>query len=218
VNIGIRQKTLGNRTGKGMNRKIVICLLTGCLMCIALFAEAQQPGKVPKIGYVSNRVRPSPSSPDFGQEAFRQGLRDVGYADGKNVVVEYRYAEGKDNRLPDLVGELIQLKVDVIVSATIRGIRAAKQATKTIPIIMVTTVDPVAAGLVDSLARPGGNITGVTRLTRDLSGKRLELLKESVSKVSRVGVLWDASGQAGQVVALDPMKLRGAHSRYRFYL
>src|SRR6266404_9277658 len=116
--------------------------------------------KIPKIGYVSNRVRPSPSSPDFGQEAFRKGLRDVGYADGKNVVVEYRYAEGRDNRLADLVGELIQLKVDVIVSATIRGIRAAKQATKTIPIIMVTTVGPVVAGLVDSLARPGGNITG----------------------------------------------------------
>ena len=122
-------------------------------------------------------------------------MRDVGYADGKNVVVEYRYAEGKDNRIPDLVAELIQLKVDVIVSATIRGIRAAKQATKTIPIIMVTTADPVAAGLVESLARPGGNVTGLTRLTRDLSGKRLELLKESVPKVSRVGVLWDASGQ-----------------------
>jgi ABC-type uncharacterized transport system substrate-binding protein len=118
---------------KTMSEQILVWLLSTFLLTAVSLAEAQQPGKLPKIGYVSNRVRPSPSSPDFGQEAFRQGLRDVGYADGKNVVVEYRYAEGKENRLRDLVGELIQLKADVIVSATIRGIRAAKQATKTIP-------------------------------------------------------------------------------------
>jgi putative ABC transport system substrate-binding protein len=165
---------------------------------LCLSAGAQQSAKIPRIGYVSNRVKPSPDSPDSGEAAFRQGLRDVGYADGKNIFIEHRYAEGKEDRLPELVAELIQLRVDVIVSATIRGIRAAKQATKTIPIIMVTTADPVAAGFVESLARPGGNVTGLTRLTRDLSGKRLELLKESIPKVSRVGVLWDSSGQAGQ--------------------
>ena len=134
--------------------------------------------------------------PDRFEDAFRQALWDLGYIEEKNIVVEYRYAEGMEGRLPDLVAELIQLKVDVIVSATIRGIRAAKQATKTIPIVMVTTADPVAAGLVDSLARPGGNITGLTRLTRELSGKRLEVLKEVVPGISRVGVLWNASGQA----------------------
>ena len=180
-------------------RELIFCLALGALLFTPWArVEAQQPNKIPRIGYVSNRVKPSPSSPDFGQEAFRQGLRDVGYTDGKNILVEYRYAEGKDDRLPELVAEVIQLKVDVIVSPTIRGILAAKQATKTIPIVMVTTADPVAAGLVESLARPGGNVTGVTRLTRDLSGKRLELLKEAVPKVSRIGVLWNASGQAGQ--------------------
>ena len=124
--------------------------------------------------------------------AFRQGLRDLGYIEGKNILVEYRYIEGKRDRIPGLVAELVQLKVDVLVSGTLPAIRAAKQATKTIPIVMVTTMDPVATGLVDSLARPGGNITGLTRLTRDLSGKRLELLKEVVPGISRVGVLWDA--------------------------
>ena len=177
---------------KNITALIFLCML----FATGVTAEAQQPGRTRIIGYVSNRVKPTANSPDLGQEAFRRGLRDVGYTEGKNILIEYRYAEGKDDRLPILVAELIQLKVDVIVSATIRGIRAAKQATKTIPIIMVTTADPVATGLVDSLARPGGNVTGLTRLTRDLSGKRLELLQESVPKVSRVGILWDASGQA----------------------
>ena len=184
------------RAEKNMKRKITVLTLCPMLFALCFPAEAQQPGKPPIIGYVSNRVEPTPNSPDLGQEAFRRGLRDVGYTEGKNILIEYRYAEGKDDRIPALVAELIQLKVDVIVSATIRGIRAAKQATKTIPIIMITTADPVAAGLVEGLARPGGNVTGLTRLTRDLSGKRLELLQESVPKVSRVGILWDASGQA----------------------
>ena len=119
-------------------------------------------------------------------------MRDLGYVEGKNILIEYRYVEGKADRIPSLVAELVQLKVDVLVAASPPAIRAAKQATKTIPIVMVTTQDPVATGLVDSLARPGGNITGLTRLTRDLSGKRLELLKEVVPAISRVGVLWDA--------------------------
>ena len=122
-------------------------------------------------------------------EAFRQGLRDLGYIETKNILVEYRYLEGKSEATPRLVGELVQLKVDVLVLGPQPAIRAAKQATKSIPIVMVTSQDPVAAGFVSSLARPGGNITGLTRLTRELSGKRLELLKEAVPGFSRVGAL-----------------------------
>jgi putative tryptophan/tyrosine transport system substrate-binding protein len=114
-------------------------------------------------------------------------------------VVEYRYAEGKNERFPSLVAELVQLKVDVLVANSLTVIRAAKQATKTIPIVMVTLDDPVATGIVDSLARPGGNITGLTRLSRELSGKRLELLKEAVPRMSRVGVLWDADNRGAAI-------------------
>ena len=121
--------------------------------------------------------------------AFRRGLRDLGYIEGKNILVEDRYAEGKADRIPSLVAELVQLKVDILVSPNSAAIRAAKESTKTIPIVMVITDDPVATGLVDSLARPGGNVTGLTRLTQELNGKRLELLKEVVPTASRVGVL-----------------------------
>jgi putative ABC transport system substrate-binding protein len=136
--------------------------------------------------------RGDPSTPDPLVDAFRQGLRDLGYIEGKNILVEYRYAEGKLDRIPSLVTELVQLKVDVLVSPALPAIRAAKQATKTIPILMLTNVDPVATGIVDSLARPGGNITGLARFMTELSGKRLELLKEVVPEISRVGVLWSA--------------------------
>jgi putative ABC transport system substrate-binding protein len=176
---------------KGINMKREITVLTLCAMLFAFSfpARSQQQEKVPRIGFLSNLVSPTPTTPDLVADAFSQGLRDLGYIQGKNIVVEYRYSEGMEDRLPGLAAELLQLKVDVLVSASLRGIRAAKQATKTIPIVIVTTADPVAAGLVDSLARPGGNITGLTRLTRDLSGKRLDLLKEVIPRVSRVGVL-----------------------------
>jgi len=123
-------------------------------------------------------------------------MRELGYIEGKNILVECRYAEGKLDRIPSLVAELVQLKPDVLVVVSLLSIRAAKQATKTIPIIIMSTQDPVATGIIDSLAHPGGNITGVTRLTRELSGKRLELLKEAVPRMSRVAVLWspDDSG------------------------
>ena len=152
--------------------------------------------KIPRIGYV--RVVGVPSIPGPNVEAFRQGLRDLGYVEGKNILIEYRYAEGKRDRVPSLVAELVQLKVDVLVSPDGPAIRAAKQATKTIPIVMVINQDPVATGLVDSLARPGGNITGISRLTRELSGKRLELLTEVVPGISRVGILWDPSARTGE--------------------
>jgi putative ABC transport system substrate-binding protein len=151
---------------------------------------AQQPGKIPKIGYVSGTG--SSSDPGPYVEALRQGLRDLGYVEGKNFVIEYRGAKGSIDQIPSIVAELIQLKVDILVLPLVSALRAAKQATNTIPIIMVTQVDPVALGLIDSLARPGGNFTGLTSLQRDLSGKRLELLKEAVPKISRVGILRDA--------------------------
>ena len=137
-----------------------------------------------------------PNNPGPNIEAFQQGLRDLGYIERKNILIEYRYAEGKLDRVPGLIDELVQLKVDVLVSGLLPGILAAKQATKTTPIVMVTTVDPVATGLVDSLARPGGNVTGLTRLTRELSGKRLELLTEVVPGRSRIGILWDADSRS----------------------
>jgi putative ABC transport system substrate-binding protein len=150
------------------------------------FAEAQQAGNVHRIGFLSGTSLDAPTT-----DGFRQGLRDLGYIEGKNILVEYRF-DVNPERFPSHVAELVELKVDVLATGNLAAIRAAKQATKTVPIVMVTTVDPVATGLVDSLAHPGGNITGLTRLTRELSGKRLELLREVVPRMSRVGVLWDA--------------------------
>jgi putative ABC transport system substrate-binding protein len=127
-------------------------------------------------------------------DAFRLGLSDLGYVEGKNILIESRYAEGRLDRMPGLVNELVQQKVDVIVAVNNVVIRAAKEATKTIPIVMISSVDPVAAGYAKSFARPGGNITGLTHLGRDLSAKRVELLKELLPKLSRVGILWDSDG------------------------
>ncbi|MBI2350370.1 MAG: hypothetical protein HYV00_02630, partial [Deltaproteobacteria bacterium] len=153
-------------------------------------AQAQQAGKIPRIGFVSGPG--DPNTPGLHVEAFRQGLRDLGYIEGKNILVEYRYVEGNAARAPGLVAELVQLKVDVLVTGLLGAIRAGKQATKTIPIVMVTLVDPVATGLIDSLARPGGNVTGLTRLTRELSGKRLELALRLRLWVSKSMRLWRA--------------------------
>ena len=183
-----------NRKSKIQNRKWVgiIALVVTFAMCGAV-AQAQQPKKVPRIGYVSGTGDASNQGPNV--DGLRQGLRDLGYVEGKNFVIEFRGAEGKTGLIPSLVNELVQLKVDVLVVPTsLLAIRAAKQATKTIPIVMVTLVDPIANGLVDSLARPGGNITGLATLQQDLSGKRLELLAEVVPRISRVGILWDAEG------------------------
>jgi len=171
-----------------MNGKIVIWLLATVLLGAVSFANAQQPAKVPRIGFL---VAGPLSSYVTRIEAFQQGLRDLGYVEGKNIVIEYRYGQGKLDLLPSLVNELVQLKPDVLVVGALPAFRAAKEATKSIPIVMVATVDPVATGIVDSLARPGGNITGLASLGRDLSGKRLELLKEVLPKISRVAILWD---------------------------
>jgi putative ABC transport system substrate-binding protein len=180
-----------------MKRGIMLLALALLVSSPFHLADAQQPTKIPRIGFLA--VRWDPNTPGPWVEAFRHGLRDLGYTEGKNVLVEYRYIEGKLDRIPSLVAELVQLKVDVLVVVALPAIRAAKQATKTIPIVMVATVDPVATGLIDSLARPGGNITGLTRLTRELSGKRLELLKEVVPGISRVGVLWEPDDPAAAI-------------------
>jgi putative tryptophan/tyrosine transport system substrate-binding protein len=155
-------------------------------------AHAQQAKKIPRIGYLSTLDQ----ARDSGRfQAIRLGLRELGYIEGQNITIEYRYAEGKQDRLPELVNELVRLKVDIVVVAGgIMGIRAAKNATKTIPIVMGGSgIDPVAGGLVESLARPGGNVTGITNLTRELGGKRLELLKEAVPTVVRIAVLHESA-------------------------
>ena len=154
-------------------------------------AQAQQTKQVPRIGYVSNSG--DANNPGPYVVAFRHGLRELGYIEGKKILVEYRSAEGKLDRIPGFAAELVQRNVEVLIATNLPAIRAAKEATKSIPIVILTVQDPVATGLVDSLARPGGNITGLTTLARDLSGKRLELFKEAISGMSRVGVLWDAN-------------------------
>jgi putative tryptophan/tyrosine transport system substrate-binding protein len=172
-----------------MNKRISVSMLAVVILAFVHLADAQQPKKVHRIGYLSSSD-PASDSPRF--EAIRLALRDLGYIEGQNIASEYRYAEGKLDRLPDLAAELVLLKVDIIVVGGDIPTRAAKKATKTIPIvIMGTGSDPVAAGLVESIARPGGNVTGITTLTRELGGKRLELLKEAVPKVARVTVLYD---------------------------
>jgi putative tryptophan/tyrosine transport system substrate-binding protein len=178
-----------------VSKKILVSILAVVILVFVHPVEAQQANRVPRIGWLVTGV---PSSSALNLEAFRQGLRDLGYIEGKNIQIESRYAEGLD-RLPSLVVELVQLKVDVLISGTLVAIRAAKQATNTIPIVMVLSVDPVATGLVDSLARPGGNITGLTNLARDLSGKRLELFKEVVPGISHVGMLWDVDDPSGAI-------------------
>jgi ABC-type uncharacterized transport system substrate-binding protein len=160
-------------------RSVALC---AALFALCIHAEAQQQKKIPRIGLITN-------NPGTLVEAFRQGLRELGDIEGKNIMVEYRYLEGRRDRNPGLVAELLQLKVDVLVAMSPPTIRAAKQATKSIPIVIVTPQDPVATGTIDSLAHPGGNITGLTTLTRELSGKSLELLKEILPSISRVGVL-----------------------------
>jgi putative ABC transport system substrate-binding protein len=171
--------------------KRIVMPLGGLLLALSSPIEARQAGKVYRIGYLSSALPLSPAN-TAGLNAFRQGLRELGYVEGQGIVIEYRYAEGKPDRLPDLAAELVRLKVDVIVARPQpQAIAAAKRATHTIPIVMLgTVVDPVEAGFVVSLARPGGNVTGLTNLDSELHGKRLELLKEAFPKISRVALLW----------------------------
>ncbi len=179
-----------------MKKAAVLSILVAVMMlALGVTAEAQQPKKVFRIGYLSNT---DPASESARSEAVRLALRELGYIEGQNIATEYRYTEGKGDRLPELAAELVRLKVDIIVVAGGVGhVRGAKNATKTIPIVMTGGgVDPVEAGLVESLARPGGNVTGITLLPGELGGKRLELLKEAVPKLARVAVLYDPAGSS----------------------
>ena len=175
-----------------MRRREFITLLGGAAVW-PLAARAQQMGKVPRIGYLGSS---SPSLEPHFVEAFRQKLRELGHIEGENIAIEYRWAEGQDRRLPELAAELVRLQPNVIVTAGTPGALAAMQATKTIPIVMASSGDPVGAGLVTSLARPGGHVTGFTIVGPQIEGKRLELLKEAVPELSRVAVLWNPSNPA----------------------
>jgi putative ABC transport system substrate-binding protein len=177
-----------------MKAKLIVLTLCAMLLALSCSALAQQPKKVARIGYLSaaDSARESIRS-----EPFRLALRELGYIEGQNIAIEYRNAEGKLNRYPALAADLVRLKVDIIVTTGGSPTLAAKNATKTIPIVMLgISADPVEAGLVESLARPGGNVTGITTLSRELGGKRLELLKEAVPKLARVAVLYDPAIRA----------------------
>ena len=172
-----------------MRKNVSRLTLCAALLALCYSASAQQPKKVHRIGYLAPG---NPTSESADSEGIRLALRERGYIEGQNIAFEYRYAEGRPNRFPELAAELVRLKVDVIVVAGGNNpALATKHATKTIPIVMAGGSDPVKAGLVESLARPGGNVTGLTNLSRELGGKRLELLKEAVTKVVRVAVLYD---------------------------
>jgi putative tryptophan/tyrosine transport system substrate-binding protein len=171
-----------------MKKKLFWLSLGALLLALSLPVEAQQQAKVPRIGLLSPF---SPSDAALWHEAFRQGLRELGWVEGKSIIIEYRHAEGSNDRLPELAADLIRLKVDVIVTSVGTDTLHAKKATSTIPIVMASAGDAVASGFVESLARPGGNITGLTQMTPELAAKRLELLKDIVPKLSRVAVLWN---------------------------
>ncbi len=207
---------LAHECGKGkgesesMSKKVIYVTLGVMLLALGSMAEAQQPKKVSRIGYLSGGDAASDSA---RSAAIRLGLRERGYVEGQNIATEYRYAEGKVDRFSELAAELVRLKVDlIVVSAGLGTILAAKNATKTIPIVMAGEgIDPVKAGLVESLARPGGNLTGFTILSGELGGKRLELLKEVVPKLARVAVLYESTS-AGAVLELKEMLPVSAHA------
>ena len=188
-----------NRKSKIKNLKWggVVAIGITLAMCGAV-AQAQQPKQVSRIGYLSSS---DPARESARAEAIRLALRELGHIEGQNIAIEYRYAQGKQERFPDLLAELVRLKVDVIVAAGgTRLIQAAKNATKTIPIVMGGAgIDPVEAGFVESIARPGGNVTGITNLGTELGGKRLELLKEAVPKIARVAVLYDPANPSNVI-------------------
>jgi len=186
-----------------MTAKILIWLLTTFLLATASLAEAQQAKKVPRIGYLTTSFASEVTS---RVDALRQGLRQLGYLEGKNIVIEYRYGEGKPDRLPALAAELIDLKVDLIVTHGFPPARVAKRATTSIPIVMAVIGDAVGAGLVASLARPGGNITGLTSISSELYGKRLELLREVSPKISRVAILSSETSPATEI-AMNEIKV-----------
>ena len=186
-----------------MSGKVFVWLLASAFLITARSTEAQQAKRVPRIGVL---VAVSPAVVAARIDALRQGLRELGYIDGQNILIEPRYGEGKLDRLPALARQLVGLKVDIIVSAGGQATRAAREATSTIPIVMTNDPDPVGSGFVASLARPGGNVTGLSTLAPELSGKRLELLREVVPKLSRVAII-GTSTQAGHAQTIKELEL-----------
>jgi putative ABC transport system substrate-binding protein len=178
-------------------------LVVVVLLAVGVNAQAQQPTKIPRIAFLTNN---SPSTFPAGDEAFRRGLRELGYVEGKNIVIEWRYGDGKPDRLPALVAELVRLKVEVIVTGGPSATRRAKETAVTIPIVMATDPDPISNGFVASLARPGGNITGLSTLAPEIAGKRLELLKEIIPRLSRVAV-FGSSNNSGNAQLLRESEL-----------
>ena len=182
-----------------MNRRSFIGRIAGGLVAVPLVASAQQTAKVPRVGWLSPG---SGTSDENFLASFRDGLRELGWVAGQNIAIESRWAEGRFERLPDLAAELVRLKVDVIVASVTQASLAAKHATGTIPIVMVGVGDPLGSGLVASLARPGGNVTGPSSMLAEASGKQLALLKETVPKASPVAVLWNPANPVWQAAAL----------------
>jgi ABC-type uncharacterized transport system substrate-binding protein len=200
---------------KGIPLALLFALVSlgAMLLALCLSAEAQQPKKVPRIGYLSAT---SPSVNPTRIEAFRQGLRELGYVEGKNIIIEWRYAEGKLDRVRDLAADLVRLKVDVIITGGPTVTPAVKKATATIPVVMGYDNDPVGSGFVASLAHPGGNITGLSALFPELSGKRVELLKEIIPRLSHLAVI-GTSTQPGNAQALKEVKLAGGALRVQLH-
>jgi ABC-type uncharacterized transport system substrate-binding protein len=201
------------RSGLPMN-KAIFSLVAIFLVGAVEVAEAQQPKKIPRVGYVTLG---SSSPPSANQERFRLGLRQLGYIEGQNIYVEYRYAEGAVERLPELVAELVGLKVDVLLAANTQTIDVARRASKTIPIVFPVTFDPVASGFVASLARPGGNLTGLTTLNQEVAGKRVELLKAVLPRISRVAVLRNPTN-SGSLFALKETETAANHLGIRLQI
>ena len=172
-----------------MDRRTFLTVLSGSLLAAPLAAEAQQAGKIYRIGFLNPR-----SGQNEWDEAFRQTLRELGYVEGRTITIEYRWGAGNEERLAEMAAELVQLKVDIIVAAATVAIQAAKRATNTIPIVMAAVSDPVGIGIVASLSRPGGNVTGLTLMTPDLAGKRLQWLREILPKTTRVAILGGRGG------------------------
>ena len=187
-----------------MDRRNFMASMVGAILSAPLGAQAQQPGKIYRVGFLWD----SPAVWPHALEGFRQGLRDLGWVEGRNIVVEYRWAEGRFDRLPTLVEELVRLKVDIIVAPASIYTEAAKRATSTIPIVFASHADPIGTGHVDSLARPGGNITGLTVMMSETAAKSLELFKEAVPGLSRVAVVWDPATPSHRP-ALDAVEVRG---------
>jgi putative ABC transport system substrate-binding protein len=198
-----------------MKKKVTILTISALLLALSFPAQAQQPTKIPRIGILTTF---SPSVVAARIEGFRQGLRELGYVEGKNLVIEWRSADGNNDRMPALASELVGLKVDVLVSPGPSVTRAFKEATSTIPIVMAQDTDPVGSGFVASLARPGGNITGLATLAPEMSGKQLELLKEIVPKLSRVAVIGNSTIPGDAQALRETVLAAGAYEIYLRYL